>query len=143
MKILGVNHIGIATKRSGDTKNFFEAILNLENKGQEDVLDQKTRTLFFSSSHVSDQIPRLELLEDLASGEGPIGKFIDKKGGGIHHIALQVDDVKKAIDELLAQGVQMVDQEPRRGAHQTKVAFVHPKATGGLLVELVEEVAHD
>ena len=139
MKIIGVNHIGIATKRIPDTQNFFESLLKLSHRGQEDVLDQKTRTIFFSSSHESDQIPRLELLEDLADGEGPIGKFIDKKGGGIHHIALQVDNVQNAIDELLAEGVQMVDRRPRDGAHKTKVAFVHPKSTGGLLVELVEE----
>ena len=139
MKILGISHIGLAPKDVAGSENFFQAILGLKNFGSEDVTDQKTRTTFFASNHDADNPTRLEILQDLADGNGPVGSFIAKKGGGIHHIALAVENVEEAIAFLLDKGVRMVDESPRDGAHQTKVAFVHPKSTGGLLVELVQE----
>jgi methylmalonyl-CoA/ethylmalonyl-CoA epimerase len=73
------------------------------------------------------------------AGEGAIGKFLEKKGSGVHHVALAVDDVARAVEHLISLGVKMIDETPRRGAHDTRIAFVHPEATGGLLVELVQE----
>ncbi|MBQ48887.1 MAG: hypothetical protein CMP10_15975 [Zetaproteobacteria bacterium] len=82
---------------------------------------------------------RLEILENQQGEEGPIAKYLEKKGGGIHHVALNVDDVLAAIAELQSHNIQMIDTAPRKGAHNTLIAFVHPRSTGGILVELVEE----
>jgi methylmalonyl-CoA/ethylmalonyl-CoA epimerase len=118
--------------------------LGLASLGEELVASQQTQTRMMSSvtsSSSSLQHERLEILVPETAGEGPIGKFLEKKGSGIHHLALSVDPIEAAIAHLVAHGVRMIDSVPRPGAHATHIAFVHPESTGGLLVELVQERA--
>jgi methylmalonyl-CoA/ethylmalonyl-CoA epimerase len=137
-EIRGVNHIGLAPKDPERARWFFETALGLGHLGDELVADQKVDTRMFSSG--SGAYPtRLEVLVPSPAGEGAIGKFLEKKGSGVHHVALAVDDVARAVEHLISLGVKMIDETPRRGAHDTRIAFVHPEATGGLLVELVQE----
>lgn len=144
-KVLGINHVGLAPKNPAITRKFFSEFLGLAFHGDELVKEQKTLTAMFSSR--DRELPpqsgtssgaRLEILEPY-EGTGPIAGFLEKKGSGIHHIALMVDSVDKALAFLKAKGVRMIDETPRSGAHNTRIAFIHPEATGGLLVELVEE----
>jgi methylmalonyl-CoA/ethylmalonyl-CoA epimerase len=138
-KVLGLNHIGLAPKDSEKAQNFFKVLLSLPLEGEELVADQNVNTIMFKSASKDLTSPtRLEILEP-TSNDSPIQKFLDKKGSGIHHLALTVDNVENAIAHLLSNQVDMVDKTPRSGAHNTKIAFVHPKSTGGLLVELVEQ----
>lgn len=139
-KLLGVNHIGLAPKDPQKAKQFFTLLLNLSDLGSELVRDQKTMTHILRSSNTSPTSlePRLEILEP-ENGEGPIAQFLAKKGSGVHHVALGVDNVEAAVQHLLQNGVRMIDEKPRNGAHHTRIAFVHPESTGGLLVELVQE----
>jgi methylmalonyl-CoA/ethylmalonyl-CoA epimerase len=138
-KVLGLNHIGLAPKDSEKAQHFFNVLLNLPNEGAEEVSDQNVNTIMFSSSQTGTAEPtRLEILEP-TDESSPIQKFLDKKGSGIHHMALSVDDVKSAIAHLTANDIEMIDTTPRAGAHNTKIAFVHPRSAGGLLVELVEQ----
>ena len=140
MKITGISHIGIAAKDPTKTKWFFEAVLGLKLEGEELVKEQMTMTQFFpASAPLLMHKPRLELLLNEPGKEGPIAKFLSKKGGGIHHIAFQVDDVNAWIAFALSKGVTMIDKVARNGAHDTRVAFVHPESTGGILIEFVEE----
>lgn len=139
-QITGINHIGLAPKSAEKSSEFFKILLGLPFLGEETVTEQKTHTVMFQSNQ-SQEISspsRLELLIPTDS-ESPIQKFLDKKGSGIHHLALGVTNIAAAIDHLEAHGVQMIDRVPRTGAHQTKIAFVHPSSVGGLLIELVEE----
>lgn len=138
-KITGLNHIGLAPKDSQKAQHFFKVLLNLPLEGEEVVEDQNVNTIMFKSADADTSTPtRLEILEP-TSHSSPIQKFLDKKGSGIHHLALTVDNVKNAIAHLMDNEIEMVDQTPRPGAHNTSIAFVHPRATGGLLVELVEQ----
>ncbi|MEY4065305.1 MAG: hypothetical protein RIR26_1513 [Pseudomonadota bacterium] len=134
MKILRISHLGIAPKAPEQAKNFLGTLLRLENTGSELVLDQKVNVTFYRAEST-----RLEILEP-TEPESPVAKFITERGGGIQHIALEVDDLQAWLDKLKGEGIQMIDSEPRRGAHNTKIAFVHPRATGGILVELVQEM---
>ena len=143
-KVLGINHVGLAPKNPALSRTFFSD-LGLSFHGDELVQDQQTLTAMFSARDAAidklrkdDQSPRLEILEADA-GNGPIAAFLAKRGSGIHHIALQVDSVDNALAYLLKKGVRMIDEKPRGGAHNTRIIFIHPEATGGLLVELVEE----
>lgn len=135
--IVGINHIGLAPKDPQQTKLFFSEALGLPFKGKEEVKDQKVNTLMFSSDH-NKKASNLEILvpTDEAS---VIQKFLDKRGSGIHHVALTVDNINNAIEHLESKGINMIDSAPRTGAHNTLVAFVHPRSTGGILVELVQE----
>jgi len=138
-KVHGINHIGLAPKDPAKAKWFFSEVLSLPHLGDESVGSQKTKTTMYSSRNDDSQrSERLEIVEPIDS-EGPIQQFLEKRGGGIHHIALSVSQIEEVIVHLKSHGVQMVDDVPRDGAHNTKIAFVHPKSTGGLLVELVEE----
>ena len=110
----------------------FRDTLGLEYAGDETVAEQKVRTAFFPLGESS-----IELLEP-TDPDSPVAKFIAKRGPGIHHIALGVDDTAKAIAELTARGVKMIDSVPRDGAHGAKIAFIHPKSTPGLLVEICQ-----
>ena len=139
MKITGINHVGIAAKDPKKASWFFREILKLPFQGEELVVDQKTNTIMFDSGVGLLSPGRLEILENQEGQEGPIAKYLEKKGGGIHHVALNVDDVLAAIAELQSHNIQMIDTAPRKGAHNTLIAFVHPRSTGGILVELVEE----
>ncbi len=133
MKVLKVDHIGIAVKSIGEAKNLYSGFLGLSQNGSETVAEQKVTTAFFP---VGDT--EVELLES-TSPDGPIAKYIEKKGEGIQHIAFRVDNIEEALAELKAKGVQLIDEKPRRGAGGAKIAFLHPKSTFGVLIELCEK----
>jgi methylmalonyl-CoA/ethylmalonyl-CoA epimerase len=132
MKILKIDHLGIAVNSIDEGKKFWSDILGLEFEGAETVAEQKVTTAFFPVSE-----SEVELLESTAP-DGPVAKYIDKKGQGIQHVAFRVENIEAALDELKGKGVQLIDQTPRIGAGGAKIAFLHPKATGGVLVELCE-----
>ncbi len=138
-EVYGINHIGLAPKDAEKARWFFNDVLGLPHQGDERVEAQKTNTsIFGSASADGKRAERLEIVMPM-NNEGPIQQFLDKRGSGIHHMALTVSDVAAAIKHLIDCGVDMIDKEPRDGAHNTKIAFVHPKSTGGLLIELVQE----
>ncbi len=134
MKVSRVDHIGIAVANLDDTIKFYEEVLNIKCEGTEVVEEQKVKVAFFP---VGDT--ELEFLES-TEPDGPIARFIEKNGGrgGIQHVALRVDNIEQAIAEMKEKGYQMIDETPRYGAGGAKIAFVHPKATGGILLELSE-----
>jgi methylmalonyl-CoA/ethylmalonyl-CoA epimerase len=134
MRILRINHLGIAPKQPDAAKSFFGTLLQLNNSGQETVADQKVHVTFFDVEQ-----SRLEILEP-TEDNSPVGKFLAERGGGIQHLALEVDDIDEWLTALKNKGVQLIDNEPRRGAHNTKIAFIHPRSTGGLLIELTQEM---
>lgn len=133
-KILGVDHIGIAVNDLDETQNFWTAI-GLPCTGQETVAEQKVTTTFNPTPNGSE----IELLA-ATEADSPIAKFIEKNGGrgGIQHIALRVDDLPAAIAELQEKGIRMIDTKPRKGAGGADIAFVHPKSTFGVLLELCQ-----
>lgn len=138
-KIKGINHIGIASKDPQKTKEFFE-LLKLPHLCDELVVEQKVNTIIFDAAmNEVEGISKLEILEPTAP-DSPISKYLEKKGGGIHHLALTVDDIEAAIKYLLNHDVQLIDTVPRDGAYDTKIAFVHPNAAGGILIELVQNL---
>ncbi len=130
MKILKVDHIGIAVKSIEDCKKLYSEVLGLSHAGSETVQEQKVTTAFFPVGETE-----VELLESTAP-DGPIAKYLEKKGEGIQHVAFRVDNIEEALAELKAKGVQLIDEKPRRGAGGAKIAFLHPKSTFGVLVEL-------
>jgi methylmalonyl-CoA/ethylmalonyl-CoA epimerase len=132
MKLTHIEHIGIAVKNIEESIKYYEEILGLKCYAIEEVKDQKVKTAFFMIGQT-----KIELLES-TDPEGPIGKFIDKKGEGIHHLAFAVEGIEKALEELDAKGVQLVDKAPRKGAEGLDIAFLHPKSTQGILTELCE-----
>jgi methylmalonyl-CoA/ethylmalonyl-CoA epimerase len=132
MKILKIDHLGIAVNSIDDGKKFWSDTLGLAFEGTETVAEQKVTTAFFPVGE-----SEVELLESTAA-DGPIAKYIEKKGTGIQHVALRVENIDEALSELKQKGVQLIDQTPRRGAGGAKIAFLHPKATGGVLVELCQ-----
>ena len=132
MKPTVVDHIGVAVKDLRKALEFWEKTLGIPCVGVEEVAEQKVRTAFLP---VKDT--EIELLEPTAD-DSPVAKFIEKKGEGIHHIALRVENLEEALEELKARGVQLIDEKPRYGAGGARIAFVHPKATGGVLLELSE-----
>lgn len=130
MKALKVDHIGIAVSNLEESLKFYTDVLGLECHGTEEVEEQKVKVAFLP---VGDT--EVELLES-TDPEGPIARFIEKNGEGIQHIAFRVDNIEEAIASLKEKGVKMIDEKPRYGAGGAKIAFVHPKATGRVLVEL-------
>ena len=133
MKINRVDHIGIAVPNLQEAKKFYEETLGIKiTKEDEIVEEQKVKVCFFP---VGDS--ELELLES-TSPDGPIGRYIEKNGEGIQHVALRVDNIENALADLKAKGVRLIDEKPRYGAGGAAIAFVHPKATGGILLELSE-----
>jgi methylmalonyl-CoA/ethylmalonyl-CoA epimerase len=130
MKITNIEHIGIAVKNVKEAINFYENILGLKCYGTEDVEDQKVKTAFFKLGET-----KIELLET-TEPDGPIGKFIGKKGEGIHHIAFTVEDIEQSINEVESQGIKLINNSPYPGAEGFEVVFLHPKSTGGVLIEL-------
>ena len=133
-KILGVDHIGVAVNDLEETQNFWTAI-GLPWTGQETVAEQKVTTTFNPTPNGSE----IELLA-ATEPDSPIAKFIEKNGGrgGIQHIALRVDDLPAAIADLQEKGIKMIDTKPRKGAGGADIAFVHPKSTYGVLLELCQ-----
>lgn len=132
MKTMKIDHIGIAVKNLDETLKFYEEVLGMTCTGKEEVADQKVRVAFLP---VGDS--EVELLES-TDAEGPIAKYIEKKGEGIQHIAFRVDNIEEAIENMKQKGIRMIDEQPRYGAGGAKIAFCHPKSTGGVLVELSE-----
>lgn len=132
MKLLRVNHLGIASPALSEAMGRMERLFGMSADHVEEVPDQRVRTAFFPVGPST-----LEYLES-TDPEGPVGKFLEKRGPGIHHIAFEVDDVDAAVKELLAKGVRMIDKEPRAGAHGARIAFIHPAETGGVLMELCQ-----
>ncbi|MBL8185487.1 MAG: methylmalonyl-CoA epimerase [Blastocatellia bacterium] len=127
-----INHLGIATNGIDEALEFWAEALGLENVHTEVVEDQKVRVAMLPLGE-----SRIELLEPIAD-DSPISKFLQKRGGGIHHIAVEVDDIKASLERLKSQGMRLIDESPRVGAEGCLVAFVHPGSTGGVLLELVQ-----
>jgi methylmalonyl-CoA/ethylmalonyl-CoA epimerase len=132
MKPTHIEHIGIAVRSINEAIPLFERLLGTPCYGIEEVSDQKVRTAFFRVGQT-----KIELLES-TSPDGPIGKFLDKKGEGIHHLAFAVDDVAAALNDITGSGIQAIDPQPRRGAEGLQIAFLHPRSTHGVLTELCE-----
>ena len=129
MKPSHIEHIGIAVINLEEAIKYFQTVLGLECYAIEEVADQKVKTAFF---RVGDT--KIELLES-TDPEGPIGKFLEKKGPGIHHIAFAMPDVTKALMDAESNGVQLIDKQPRKGAEGLSIGFLHPKSTFGVLTE--------
>ncbi|MDK2919433.1 MAG: methylmalonyl-CoA/ethylmalonyl-CoA epimerase [Candidatus Petromonas sp.] len=132
MKVLKVDHIGIAVKNLDETLKFYTEALGLELHGTETVEEQKVKVAFLP---VGDT--EVELLESTAP-DGPIARFIEKKGEGIQHVAFRVENIEEAIAHMKEKGFRMIDEKPRYGAGGAKIAFMHPKSSHGVLVELSE-----
>ena len=130
MKIKRIAHLGIAVKDLESAMKFFTQGLPLEVTHTEDFQGMRIGFVPVGDSSI-------ELLQD-ASGNSPIGKYLEKNGEGIHHIAVEVDDIHQAIEELKARGVKLIDETPRQGAHGMTIAFMHPKGTHGILMELCQ-----
>jgi len=127
-----INHIGIAVQSLEDSLPFYRDILAMPFAGVEEVAEQKVRVAMLGIGE-----SKIELLEP-TSPDSPVAKFLEKNGQGIHHIAYEVDDIEGAIASLVAAGARMIDDKPRSGAHGTKIAFVHPKSSNGVLTELCQ-----
>jgi methylmalonyl-CoA/ethylmalonyl-CoA epimerase len=132
MKILKIDHLGIAVNSIDDGKDFWSGVLGLSFEGAETVAEQKVTTAFFPVGE-----SEVELLESTAP-DGPVAKYIEKRGQGIQHVAFRVENIDEALAELKEKGIKLIDQKPRIGAGGAKIAFLHPKATAGVLVELCQ-----
>jgi methylmalonyl-CoA/ethylmalonyl-CoA epimerase len=132
MKILKIDHLGIAVNSIDEGKNFWTHVLGLHFEGSETVEEQKVTTAFFPVGE-----SEVELLES-TSPEGPVAKYIEKRGEGIQHVAFRVENIEEALKELKEKNIRLIDETPRRGAGGGKIAFLHPRATNGVLVELCE-----
>lgn len=128
-----IHHIGIATTEIGGTADIWNDLLGLKVDHTEEVAGQKVRVCMLPVGE-----SRLELLEPM-SADSPISKFLEKRGGGIHHIAVSVENIRSALDDLKQKGARLIDEEPRVGAGGCLVAFIHPSSTAGVLLELVED----
>jgi methylmalonyl-CoA/ethylmalonyl-CoA epimerase len=127
-----INHIGIAVKSLDDAIPFYRDNLGMEFKGIDEVAEQKVRVAMLQIGE-----SKIELLEP-TSDDSPVARFIEKNGAGIHHLAYEVVDIMAAIAKLTADGVRMIDAQPRSGAHGTRIAFAHPKGSNGVLTELCQ-----
>ena len=133
MELKRVDHVGIAVKNLDESVQFYES-LGFKATGYEVVAEQKVKVAFLPCGD-----SEIELLES-TEPDGPIARFIEKNGPGIQHVAIRVDDIDKALEELKAKEVRLIDQVPRYGAGNARIAFVHPKATGGVLLELTQRM---
>jgi methylmalonyl-CoA/ethylmalonyl-CoA epimerase len=132
MKILKIDHLGIAVNSIEEGRRFWTDVLGLPFEGAETVASQKVTTAFFPVGE-----SEVELLESTAP-DGPVAKYIEKRGEGIQHIAFRVENIEEALAELKAKGVRLIDETPRMGAGGARIAFLHPKSTSGVLVELCQ-----
>ncbi|MCD6163272.1 MAG: methylmalonyl-CoA epimerase [candidate division Zixibacteria bacterium] len=132
MKVLNIDHIGIAVKQISDSMEFYSSALGLKLGGTEEVPERHLKVGFIEIGST-----RIELIES-TSDESAIAKYIEKKGGGLHHICLSVDNIVEALTHMKNKGFKLIDNEPKDGAEGSKVAFVHPKSAGGVLIELKE-----
>ena len=133
MKILGIEHIGIAVENQKDTSSFWSDILQIVHTHTERVKSEGVNTRIFDTGK-----GKIELLNSI-SKDSPIRKFLEKRGPGIHHICLEVDNINQAILELKDSKIEILNDEPSIGAEGFKIVFIHPKSTGGVLVELAEK----
>ena len=131
-RVIRVSHIGIATEATGSALDFFSSALGLPDGGSEWVPQDQVKVRFLPVGE-----SRLELLEAVGT-EGPVQKFLIARGPGVHHICLEVDDLPGMLEQLKQHGVRLIDDRPRQGAHGSQVAFLHPKSSGGVLIELVQ-----
>lgn len=127
-----INHIGIAVKSLDETVPFYRDNLGMAFAGIEEVAEQKVRVAMLQVGE-----SKIELLEP-TSDDSPVAKFMEKNGAGVHHVAYEVADIESAIARMLANGARMIDEKPRNGAHGTRIAFVHPKSSNGVLTELCQ-----
>lgn len=127
-----INHIGIAVKSIDAQRDFYERVLGAKFEGTEIVAEQKVKVGFFLVGDV-----RLELLEP-TDPTSTVAQFIEKRGEGLHHVAYTVSDIQARLDELKSAGIKLIDEKPRGGAHHTQIAFLHPKASCGVLTELCQ-----
>ncbi len=127
-----INHIGIAVKNLENSIPLYRDQLGMEFEGTEEVAEQKVRVAFLKIGE-----SRIELLEP-TSPDSPVAKFLEKNGEGIHHLAYEVADIEQTLAELKQNEVRLIDNQPRRGAHGSLIAFLHPKATGGVLTEICQ-----
>ena len=134
MKPTHVEHIGIAVKNLQSSIKFYERVLGLKCYAIEEVRDQNVRTAFFKVGET-----KIELLEPMNS-ESPVARFIEKRGEGMHHIAFAVDDLNAALIEAKGEHLDLIDMQPRIGAEELQIAFLHPKSTGGVLMELCQKL---
>lgn len=132
MKVKHIDHIGIAVKEIEQAGKFYTDILGLKIEDIENVADQKVNVAFIP---ITDS--EVELLES-TEPDGPVAKYINARGEGVQHIAFRVEDIDKALEELKEKGVRLIDQTPRKGAGGARIAFIHPKETNGVLVEICE-----
>jgi methylmalonyl-CoA/ethylmalonyl-CoA epimerase len=132
MKIIRISHLGLVPKNPSLALSFFNETLGLTHKGKENVAAQQVAIEFLQCENSC-----LELLTP-AQSSSPVMKYLEK-GGGIHHIAFEVDNIEEWLVYLKKNNIQLIDEAPKAGAHNTKIVFIHPRATGGILVELVEE----
>ena len=130
MELSYIEHIGIAVKNLDESIKFYENVFGLKCYAIEEVKDQKVKTAFFK---IGDT--KIELLESTAP-DGPISKFIEKKGEGIHHIAFKTKDISSSLKELKEKNIRLIDEHPREGAEGLNIAFLHPKESNGVLIEL-------
>jgi methylmalonyl-CoA epimerase len=128
-----ISHIGVAVKDLDEATKFYGEILGLEIGGIEEVREQKVKVAFVPIGE-----SRIELLQS-TDPAGPVARFIEKRGEGIHHIALEVERIEDTLQKLKERGVQLIDEKPRIGAHGMKIAFLHPRSTKGVLIELCEK----
>lgn len=134
MNLTHIEHIGIAVKNLEESIKFYEGILGLKCYAIEEVLDQKVKTAFFKIGQI-----KIELLET-TDPDGPVGKFIQKRGEGIHHLAFAVDDLPFALNELKEKKIKLIDETHRKGAEGLDIAFLHPRSSYGVLIELCEKL---
>ncbi|HCX98652.1 MAG TPA: methylmalonyl-CoA epimerase [Bacteroidales bacterium] len=132
MKISHIEHIGIAVKSLDEAIPFYESLLGLKCYNIEEVKEQKVKTAFFKVGQT-----KIELLES-TDAEGPIGKFLEKRGEGVHHIAYAVENIEEQLKAAEENGIRLIDKTPRKGAEGLDIAFLHPKSTFGVLTELCE-----
>lgn len=130
--IIGLDHVAIAVPDLEKAIKRFAEDFGIEYKGSEAVEDAKTTTAFFPISGT-----QIELVHPL-NGEGPVQKYLEKKGGGLHHLCFKTDDVAADMERLKAKGYEFLSDAPKPGAHNTRVAFIHPKCTDGVLIELAQ-----
>ena len=130
MELTHIEHIGIAVKNLDESIKFYENVFGLKCYAVEEVKDQKVKTAIFQIGET-----KIELLESTEQ-DGPISKFIEKKGEGIHHIAFKTKDINSSLKELEEKNIRLIDEHPRKGAEGLNIAFLHPKAANGVLIEL-------
>ncbi len=132
MSVKGIEHVAVAVPSIDAALSVYRDLLGWTVAGIEEVVDQQARVARLTMGPYT-----IELVEPLTAAS-PVGKFLEKRGPGLHHICLEVGDIRQMLDRLSAAGVQLIDRQPRAGAHDCQIAFVHPKATGGVLMELSE-----